>query len=78
MKFKFKTSVTLSKVFEVEAQTPKEAMDMIREELLTKTDFNSLDVEYTGFDITDPSLREYNRQHAEEVIAKYKAKMGKV
>ncbi|MBQ2534539.1 MAG: hypothetical protein II546_03695 [Prevotella sp.] len=78
MKFKFKTSVTLSKVFEVEAQTPKEAMDMIREELLTKTDFNSLDVEYTGFDITDPSLCEYNRQHAEETIAKYKAEMGKV
>ena len=78
MKFKFKTSVTLSKVFEVEAQTPKEAMDMIREELLTKTDFNSLDVEYTGFDITDPSLREYNRQHAEEAIAKNKAEMGKV
>lgn len=78
MKFKFKTSVTLSKVFEVEAQTPKEAMDMIREELLTNTDFNSLDVEYTGFDITDPSLREYNRQQAEEAIAKYKAKMGKV
>lgn len=78
MKFKFKTSVTLSKVFEVEAQTPEEAMDMIREELLTNTDFNSLDVEYTGFDITDPSLREYNRQHAEEAIAKYKAEMGKV
>ena len=78
MKFKFKTSVTLSKVFEVEAQTPKEAMDMIREELLTNTDFNSLDVEYTGFDITDPSLRESDRQHAEEAIAKYKAEMGKV
>lgn len=78
MKFKFKTSVTLNKVFEVEAQTPKEAMDLIQEEMLTSTDYNSLEVESIGFDITDPSLREYNRQHAEEAIAKYKAKMGKV
>ena len=78
MKFKFKTSVTLNKVFEVEAQTPKEAMDLIQEEMLTSTDYNSLEVESIGFDITDPSLREYNRQHAEEAIAKYKAEMGKV
>lgn len=78
MKFKFKTSVTLNKVFEVEAQTPKEAMDLIQEEMLTSTDYNSLEVESIGFDVTDPSLREYNRQHAEEAIAKYKAKMGKV
>ena len=68
MKFNLKTNILLEKEFSVEADTPKEAMDLVREQIYESEDLNSLKITHVGFDMTDPSIREYNRKMAREAV----------
>ena len=68
MKFNLKTNILLEKEFSVEADSLKEAMDLVREQIYESEDLNSLKITYVGFDMTDPSIREYNRKMAREAV----------
>ena len=68
MKFNLKTNILLEKEFSVEADSLKEAMDLVREQIYESEDLNSLEITYVGFDMTDPSIREYNRKMAREAV----------
>ena len=62
MVFKLKTTVYLTKEFTVEAESPKDAMNAVQQQLLEGFDLNTLEIDRIGFDVTDPTIREYNRQ----------------
>ena len=64
MKFNLKTSIVLEKEFSIEAETLKEAMDLVKEQIYENEDFNSLKITHFGFDMTDPTIREYNLKMA--------------
>lgn len=68
MKFNLKTNIILEKEFFIEADTPKEAMDLVQEQIYESEDFNSLEITHIGFDMTDPTIREYNRKMAREAV----------
>lgn len=68
MKFNLKTNIVLEKEFSIEADTLKEAMDLVQEQIYESEDFNSLEITHIGFDMTDPTIREYNRKMAREVV----------
>ena len=72
MEFRFKTNVILSKEFVVEAANPGEAMNNIRTQLAENPDFSSFELIKTEFDITDPSVREYNHIECKKIIDEYK------
>ena len=69
MKFNLKTSIVLEKEFSIEAETLKEAMDLVQEQIYESEDLNALEITHVGFDMTDPSLPEYNGKMAREAIA---------
>ena len=69
MKFNLKTSIVLEKEFSIEAETPKEAMDLVEVQIYEGEDLNALDITHIGFDMTDPTIREYNIKMAREAIA---------
>jgi len=69
MKFNLKTSIVLEKEFSIEAETPKEAMDLVKVQIYEGEDLNALDITHIGFDMTDPTIREYNKKMAREAIA---------
>ena len=69
MKFNLKTSIVLEKEFSIEADTLKEAMDLVQKQINESEDLNALDITHIGFDMTDPTIREYNRKMAREAIA---------
>ena len=58
----------LEKEFSIEAETLKEAMDFVKEQLYEGKDLNTLDITHIGFDMTDPTIREYNEKMAREAI----------
>ena len=68
MKFNLKTNIILEKEFFIEADTPKEAMDLVQEQIYESEDFNSLEITHIGFDMTEPTIREYNRKMAREAV----------
>lgn len=68
MIFNLKTRIVLEKEFSIEADTLKEAMDLVQEQIYKSTDLNSLDITHIGFDMTDPTIREYNRKVAREAL----------
>ena len=68
MKFNFKTSIVLEKDFSIEADTLKEAMDLVQEQIYESEDLNSIKITHVGFDMTDPTIREYNGKMAREAI----------
>ena len=75
MKFNIKTHVVLSKEFAVEAESLKDAISEVEQLLATESDFNSFEFTRWGYDITDPSIREYIRKESERKIKKYKERM---
>lgn len=68
MKFNLKTNILLEKEFSVEADTLKEAMDLVQEQIYESEDLNSLEITHVGFDMTDPTIREYNGKMAREAV----------
>ena len=74
MKFNLKTSVVLEKVFSIEADTLKEAMDLAQKQMCESEDLNSLEITQISFDMTDPSIREYHRECCREIIKRIKSR----
>ncbi len=72
MEFHLKMTITLKKEFTIEAEHLKDASEMAEKQLLEDVDLNSLEVAYIGLDMTDPSIREYNRKWCEERVRAYK------
>lgn len=68
MKFNLKTNIVLKKEFSIEAETLKEAMDLVQEQIYKSTDLNSLEITKIGFDMTDPTIREYNGKMARKKL----------
>lgn len=71
MEFHLKTTVFLTKEFTVEAESPKDAMNDVQQQLLEGFDLNTLEIDRIGFDMTDPTIREYNRQWCEKRVKEY-------
>ena len=68
MKFNLKTNIVLEKEFSIEADTLKEAKDLIQKQICEGEDLNSLEITQIGFDMTDPTVREYHRECCREMI----------
>ncbi len=68
MVFRIKTQIVLKRDFEIEAETPKKAMEEIKRQVYEDIDLNSLEIAEIGYDITDPSIREYNAKICREQI----------
>ena len=68
MKFNLKTNIVLEKEFSIEAETLKDAMNVVQKQIYESEDFNSLEITHIGFDMTDPTIREYNRKMAREAV----------
>ncbi len=68
MKFNLKTNIVLEKEFSVEAETLKEAMDLVQKKINDSEDLNSLEIIHVGFDMTDPTIRDYNGKMAREAV----------
>ena len=75
MKFNIKTHVVLSKEFAVEAESLKDAISEVEQLLAAESDFNSFEFTRWGYDITDPSVKEYTRKESERKLKKYKERM---
>ena len=71
MKFHLNMTITLKKDFTFEAEHLKDAREMAEQQLLEEIDLNTLEVAYIGLDMTDPSIREYNRKWCEKKIKEY-------
>ena len=71
MKFKLRTTILLKKEFAIEAEHLNDAMDMAQKQLLEEIDLNTLEKSYVGFDMTDPSIREYNGKMCKKQIEEY-------
>lgn len=77
MKFNLKTSIVLEKEFSIEADTLKEAMDLIQKQICEGEDLDSFEFTQIGFDMTDPTVREYHRERCSEMMKRIKvAKAG--
>ena len=72
MKFKLKTNVVLSKEFEIEAEDLRDATKMVEKLVVEDVNLNRSDFELThiGFDMDNPSIREYNKKMCQEILAK--------
>lgn len=68
MKFNLKTNIVIKKEFFIEADTPKEAMDLVQEQIYESEDLNVHEITRVEFDMTDPTIREYNRKIAREAV----------
>lgn len=71
MKFHLKMTITLKKEFTIEAEHLKDAREMAEQQLLGEVDLNTLEVAYIGLDMTDPSIREYNRKWCEKRLKEH-------
>ena len=74
MKFKFKVNVVLEKEFVVEAENPGDAMRNIENQIYEDSDLNMFDITRTSFDLSDKSVRDYNKKRSKEIIEKLKKK----
>ena len=71
MEFRLKTCILLKKEFVIETEHLKDAMDMVQKQLIEETDLNTLEKSYVGFDMTAPSIREYNGKMCKKQIEEY-------
>ena len=74
MEFNLKMSIVLRKEFTVEAESLNDARAIAEQQLLEEVDFNKLEVDRIGLDMTDPTIREYNRQLCEKMVKEYQEK----
>jgi hypothetical protein len=75
MKFRLRTSVVLSKEFEIEAEHLRDATKIVERQIAEDVNLNRSDFELThiGFDMNDPSIREYNAKMCKEILAEQRA-----
>ena len=71
MLFNLKAEIVLKTEFKVEAETLVEARK-IAEKRISDSDFNSLEMDRVSWDMTDPSIREYNREMCKRQLEEYK------
>ncbi len=69
MKFRLKTCVVLSKEFEIEAEHLKDAQKMVEKLVVEKGDLSGFELTQIGYDMDDPSIREYNQKMCQEIVA---------
>ena len=74
MEFHLKMSIVLKKELTIEAENLKDARKMAEKQLMEEVDFNSLEVDCIGLDMTDSSIREYLRKMCQKRIKEYKEK----
>jgi hypothetical protein len=70
MKFKLRTSVVLSKEFEIEAEHLRDATKMVEKLVMEEEDLSGFEFTRIGFDMDDPSIREYNKRMYQEKLAR--------
>lgn len=70
MKFKLRTSVVLSKEFEIEAEHLRDATKMVEKLVVEEEDLSGFEFTRIGFDMDDPSIREYNKRMCQEKLAR--------
>ena len=70
MKFRLRTSVELSKEFEIEAEHLKDATKMVEKLVVEEGDLSGFELTRIGFNMDDPSIREYNKKICQEILAK--------
>lgn len=71
MLFNLKAEIVLKTEFKVEAETLVEARK-IAEKRISDSDFDSLEMDRVSWDMTDPSIREYNREMCKKSLEEYK------
>jgi hypothetical protein len=71
MLFNLKSKIVMDAVFKVEAETLVEARK-IAEKRISDSDFDSLEMDRVSWDMTDPSIREYNREMCKKRLEEYK------
>ena len=71
MLFNLKAEIVLKTEFKVEAETLVEARK-IAEKRISDSDFDSLEMAEVWWDMTDPSIREYNREMCKRQLEEYK------
>ena len=70
MKFNLKTSVVFSKDFEIEAEHLDDAMKMVQSMIEENVYLDGYELTRIGFNMDDPSIREYNIKMCKEKIAR--------
>ena len=70
MKFKLRTSVVLSKEFEIEAEHLRDATKMVEKLVVEEGYLSGFELTRIGFNMDDPSIREYNKKICQEILAK--------
>ena len=70
MKFNLKTSVVFSKDFEIEAEHLKDAMKMVQSQIEENVYLDGFELTRIGFNMDDPSIREYNKKICKEIVAR--------
>lgn len=63
-----KTNIVLRKEFIIEAEHLKDAQEIVQRQVMEELDLNSLEIAYIGYDMTDPSIREYNGKMCKEKL----------
>ena len=71
MLFNLKAEIVLKTEFKVEAETLVEARK-IAEKRIVDSDFDSLEMDRVSWDMTDPSIREYNHEMCKKRLEEYK------
>jgi hypothetical protein len=69
MKFRLRTSVVLSKEFEIETEHLRDAKKMVEKLVVEEKDLSGFELTHIGFDMDDPSIREYNQKMCQEIVA---------
>lgn len=70
MKFRLKTCVVLSKEFEIETEHLEDATKMVEKLVVEEGDLSGFELIHIGFNMDDPSIREYNKKICQEILAK--------
>ena len=70
MKFRLRTCVVLSKEFEIEAEHLRDATKMVEKLVVEEGDLSGFELTRIGFNMDDPSIREYNKRMCQEILAK--------
>ena len=70
MKFRLKTCIVLSKEFEIEAEHLNDATKMVEKLVMEEGDLSGFELIRIGFNMDDPSIREYNKKMCQEILAK--------
>jgi hypothetical protein len=73
MKFRLRTKVVLSKEFEIEAEHLRDATKMVERMIMEEKDLSGFELTHIGFDMNDPSIREYNAKMCKEILAEQRA-----